>query len=92
MSEQPRRQSRANTPQTNRHLTGRYRSDAPPPAERGRPEDRVQRPGCFLMIGLLVAGASAALVAVIALFFLLPDWTRRPSPAAKELVLSAARS
>jgi hypothetical protein len=26
------------------------------------------------------------------LFFLLPDWTRRPSPAAKELVFSAARS
>lgn len=71
MSEPPRRRSA----QPSRHLTGRYRADAFLPVHRGLPDERPQRPGCFLLAGLLIAVASAALTALVMLFL-------RPSPVA----------
>ncbi|NPV65546.1 MAG: hypothetical protein HPY64_00210 [Anaerolineae bacterium] len=55
-------------PEPSRHITGRYRQGMPPPAERPPAGERVQRPGCLLAAGLLLAIGSAA---VAALFFLL---------------------
>lgn len=58
------------------HVTGRYRDDLPPPAERDSAEPRVRRPGCILFVALLIAGLSAAATAALVLFLLL-----RPEPS-----------
>lgn len=60
---------------TAHHVTGRYRDDLPPPAERGSVAARVRRPGCVLVVALLIAGLSAAATAALVLFMLL-----RPQP------------
>ncbi|MBN2471866.1 MAG: hypothetical protein JXN59_14180, partial [Anaerolineae bacterium] len=57
------------------HVTGRYREGTPPPVERDTPEKRIRRPGCLLLVGLLVAALSAAATAALVLFLLL-----RPQP------------
>jgi hypothetical protein len=55
---------------TQQHVTGQYRRGTPPPDRRELPEKRLRRPGCALIVGLLLAVASAALTAVVAMLLL----------------------
>jgi hypothetical protein len=54
MDSRPRR-SRRTQPG---HLAGRYREDAPPPEQRGLPNQRVRNPIRALALGLLAACAA----------------------------------
>ncbi len=64
------RRPRSQLPQTGRHVAGRYRSNLPPPDKRGRPGERIRRPG-FILAGALALGiVCAALTALAALWLL----------------------
>lgn len=67
MSTPPRRRSTG----SQRHVTGRYREDMPPPVERGLPEQRLHRPGLLLLGGVFLGALSAAVAAAVLLFLLL---------------------